>query len=224
MLIKPITYTDLFTGKQKTEDFYFNLTKAEALEINILDDLDKISESNSPAQVLPVFKHIIHYAYGVRLPNGKFTKDADQTADFLASDAYSELFLELIQGGEDVMAQFISAIVNVSPEELKKFEVEKAMKEAAESDVKPSSREIFQAARAEAERQEAENNVPVAEVNTTSRRAYHSSIPDAPNDPRDEDREWQEFQQFKAQRAAQESQESVEQAIARPPHEQLGDA
>ena len=37
MYIKPITYTD-FNDVERTENFYFNLTKAELLEMELLSD------------------------------------------------------------------------------------------------------------------------------------------------------------------------------------------
>lgn len=126
MIKKTITYKKVVfdaageaTTVTRTEDFYFNLNRAEALEINLMEDLEKLSESTNPRAIIPVFKRIIHYAYGVKTSTGKFTKDPEETTDFLASDAYAELFLELLGEGEKGVAAFIDKVLDFKKESLK---------------------------------------------------------------------------------------------------------
>lgn len=122
MLKKTITSTDLFTNTTTTADYYFNLTKAEAVEINLIEDLEDVSKSTDPKAIIPVFKNIINYSYGIKTRDGKFTKDKDLTTGFLASDAYSELFLELLQDGEQGIVNFINAILGFNVDELRNAE------------------------------------------------------------------------------------------------------
>ena len=122
MLKKTITSTDLFTNTTTTADYYFNLTKAEAVEINLIEDLEDVSKSTDPKAIIPVFKNIIHYSYGIKTRDGKFTKDKDLTTGFLASDAYSELFLELLQDGEQGVVNFINGVLGFNVDELRQAE------------------------------------------------------------------------------------------------------
>ena len=112
MLKKTIKFLD-HAGNQKEQEFYFNLTRAEALEINLIDGLETVSKSTDPRTIIPVFKHIIGYAVGKRTRDDKFVKSPEIAADFLASDAYSELFLDLLDGdnSENKVAAFITALV-----------------------------------------------------------------------------------------------------------------
>ena len=69
MLKKTITYTD-YDGNVRTEDFYFNLTKAELIELNMspmggLDNtLRKIIKETNTGKIVEMIKHIILMAYG----------------------------------------------------------------------------------------------------------------------------------------------------------------
>lgn len=125
MLKKDITYKAIHFNDNdepvkvtRTEPFYFNLTQAEAIEINLMENLESVGNSRDAKAIIPVFKNIIHYSYGVRLPDGKFTKDPSKTTDFLASDAYSELFLGLLQEGEKAVSDFIKQVCDFETKDL----------------------------------------------------------------------------------------------------------
>lgn len=92
MLKKTITYKDL-DGNQAEEDAYFNLTKAEAIELNIRNDLEVIGRGRNNNEIMDTFKRILSMSYGVRTGNGKFIKEG--FPEFAASEAYSELFMEI---------------------------------------------------------------------------------------------------------------------------------
>lgn len=103
MLKKTIKYTD-FNDDTLTEDFYFNLTKAEIVEMNVsekggLEEYMKIvvaSDDNS--EILRIFKEIIKKSYGKKSPDGKrFQKDPEFFQEFEESGAYSELIMEMFQ-------------------------------------------------------------------------------------------------------------------------------
>lgn len=118
MLKKEITYTDLFDDTTKTETHYFNLTKAELIEFdadyaplgafkymsNMMEDPER-----NVGKIISAFKDLITRSYGVRTPDGRFVKSQELRDAFCASEAYSELFLEITSGQEAVEA-FINGI------------------------------------------------------------------------------------------------------------------
>lgn len=102
MLKKTIKYHDL-DGKELVEDFYFNLSKAEIAEMELSADggmqkkLMTLVASNDQATIVSVFKDILRKTIGKRSEDGKyFVKNEEITNAFVQSDAYSELFMELI--------------------------------------------------------------------------------------------------------------------------------
>lgn len=127
MLKKNITFTDLDSNVTRTETFHFNLTKAEAIELNLIEDLESVSKSVDPKAIIPVFKRIVRYSYGVRSREGKFMKEIDGESvanGFLASDAYSELFLDLLKDGEQGVVNFINGVLGFDVNDLRTVEAE----------------------------------------------------------------------------------------------------
>ena len=116
MLKKTITYTD-FNGVQRTEDHYFNLTKAEISEMELSKDGGMtvlirriISEQNMPA-LAATFKEILRRTYGKKSDDGRrFMKSEEIWKDFEESGAYDAFFMELIQNPDNAVA-FINAVV-----------------------------------------------------------------------------------------------------------------
>ena len=120
MLKKTITYTD-YNGVERKEDFYFNLSKAEIIEIELsttggLAEMVKriVAAQDQPA-IIKVFKDLILKASGEKSPGGKrFMKvDANGTPLYIAfsqTEAYSQLFMELATNDE-AAAKFINGIV-----------------------------------------------------------------------------------------------------------------
>ncbi len=116
MLKKTMTYVD-YDGNERTEDFYFNLTKAEIIEMNLsasggLDKLiTKIVAEQDGAKIVEIFKKIILGAYGEKSLDGKrFIKSPELSESFSQTEAYSDLFMELATDAEKA-AEFINDIV-----------------------------------------------------------------------------------------------------------------
>lgn len=107
---KNITYLNL-DGEQVTETHYFNLTKAEAVELNFhkkggLEAYAKrIVEAESHGELIELFKDLILKTYGVR-DGQRFRKDPDARAAFVETGAYSELFIELATNHESAIKFF----------------------------------------------------------------------------------------------------------------------
>lgn len=120
MLKKTIKYTD-FDGNERTEDFYFNLTKAEVTEMEMSTDgglakmLEKIIAAQDSKRIIEAFKDLILRAYGEKSPDGKrFIKNQDVRDAFAQTQAYSELFMELAMNAEQA-ANFVNGIVPEVP-------------------------------------------------------------------------------------------------------------
>ena len=116
MFKKTIKYTD-FDGNERKEDFYFNLTKAELLEMQLSIDgglqghLERIIKTQSQPELIKMFKDIIMKAYGDKSPDGKrFMKSDEIRQNFECTEAYSELFMELATDS-DAAAEFINALL-----------------------------------------------------------------------------------------------------------------
>lgn len=122
MLKKTITYTD-YDGNKRTEDFYFNLTKAEVAEMEMSMNgglskmIEKIVQTNDMKRIVEIFKDLILKAYGEKSNDGKrFIKNQEIREAFSQTEAYSELFMELATDA-NAAAAFVNGIIpaNVKP-------------------------------------------------------------------------------------------------------------
>lgn len=116
MLKKTITYTD-YNGAERTEDFYFNLTKAEVLEMEmsvsggLAEMINRIVAAKDQPSIMKIFKDLILKAYGVKSPDGKrFIKSDEISAEFAQTEAYSQLYVELATDANSASA-FVNGIV-----------------------------------------------------------------------------------------------------------------
>lgn len=112
MIKKTITFTD-YNGTQRTEDFYFNLNKAELMEMD-LSALAGSGAMRDSKKVVEICKELILKSYGEKSPDGrKFLKFIDGkrlSDDFAQTEAYSELFME-IATDEQAASDFINGIM-----------------------------------------------------------------------------------------------------------------
>lgn len=116
MLKKTITYSD-YNGVNRTEDFMFNLSKAELMEMEMgttggfsqmVNGI--ISAQDAPAMI-KIFKDLILKSYGVKTPDGKgFRKSEELSKAFSETEAYSQLFMELVTD-DKAAAAFINGIL-----------------------------------------------------------------------------------------------------------------
>lgn len=116
MLRKKIKYVD-YNGVEREEDFYFNLTKAEITEMELVAEgglqatLTKIVEEKNPKQIVETFKDLILRSYGEKTADGKrFVKSQELRDAFMQTEAYSELFVELASDA-DAAAAFVNGII-----------------------------------------------------------------------------------------------------------------
>ena len=116
MLKKTITYTD-YNGVSRTEDFYFNLTKAEIMEMELSTSgglagmIEKIVASQDAPSIIKIFKDLVLKAYGEKSPDGKrFIKSEEISNAFAQTEAYSILFMELATDA-DAASKFVNGII-----------------------------------------------------------------------------------------------------------------
>lgn len=116
MLKKTVTYTD-YNGVERTEDFYFNLTKAEITEMELstaggfAEMLQKVVAAQDGPTIVKVFKDLVLKAYGEKSPDGKrFVKSEDISTAFAQTEAYSQIFMELATDAKAASA-FVTAIM-----------------------------------------------------------------------------------------------------------------
>ena len=115
MLKKTITYTD-YNNVERTEDFYFNLTKAELMEMEmgavggLSGMIEKIVSAKDAPAIIKVFKELVLKAYGEKSADGKrFIKSKEISDAFAQTEAYSQLLMELATDA-DAASKFVNGI------------------------------------------------------------------------------------------------------------------
>lgn len=143
MLKKTITYTD-YNGVERTEDFYFNLNKAELTEMELgtaggyAGMIQAIIAAKDQPSLIKIFKELILKAYGEKSADGKrFMKSQEISEAFAQTEAYSNLFMELATNDESA-ANFVNGIM---PADLQQQLSSKELRAAAAEKlgIKPSS-------------------------------------------------------------------------------------
>lgn len=135
MLKKTITYED-YNGNERTEDFYFNLTKAELMEMELgvsggfAESVKRIIDAQDGPSIIKIFKDLVLKAYGVKSTDGKrFIKSQEVTDEFVQTEAYSQLFMELATDA-DKASEFINGIIPKDIDRAKLEEETKKLKAA----------------------------------------------------------------------------------------------
>lgn len=116
MLKKTITYTD-YNGVERTEDHYFNLTKAEVVEMEMgvsggyTEMINRVISAQDAPTIMKTFKEFISRSYGIKSLDGiRFEKSDEISRAFMQTEAYSVLFMELCTDG-GAAAAFVNAII-----------------------------------------------------------------------------------------------------------------
>lgn len=116
MIKKTITYTD-YNGQERTEEHYFHLTEAEIMRMEmsikggLAEKINRIVAAQDTPAIIEVFEDLIQRSYGVKDPDGRgFRKRKEDLEDFMASPAYSQLFMELATDA-DAAAKFVNGVV-----------------------------------------------------------------------------------------------------------------
>lgn len=122
MFKKTVTYTD-YNGVERKEDFFFNLSKAELMEMEMgttggyAEMIQKIVDAKDAPSIIRIFKELVLKSYGVKSDDGKrFIKSQELSDAFSQTEAYSQIFMELATD-DKAAAEFVNGVV---PAELAK--------------------------------------------------------------------------------------------------------
>ncbi len=102
MIGKTVTYKN-FNDEEVTETFYFHLTKADLTELEMsmpggLTGAVKIMmEKQDAPSLVKAFKMVLKQSYGRRSEDGaRFVKKDEWWDEFTSTNAYSDIFMELV--------------------------------------------------------------------------------------------------------------------------------
>lgn len=116
MIKKTITYND-YNGLERTEDFYFHLTKADIAKMEMSVDgglaerISRIVQAKDQPAIIEIFEDLIKRSYGVKTADGRgFLRRPEDLEAFMATEAYSILFMELATDA-DAASKFVNGIV-----------------------------------------------------------------------------------------------------------------
>lgn len=116
MLTRTITYTD-YNGVERKENFLFNLTKAELMEMELsvnggmAEMLQKVVDAKDGPTIMRLFKDLLLKAYGEKSEDGRrFMKSKEISEAFSQTEAYSIIYMELCTDDKKA-AEFIEKII-----------------------------------------------------------------------------------------------------------------
>lgn len=110
------SYTD-FNGNERKEDFYFHLTEAEVMKMQmstkggLAEMIQSVVATQDAPAIIKIFEELVSKAYGVKSPDGReFIKNDEIRRSFEQTQAYSDIFMELATDA-DMAAKFVNGIV-----------------------------------------------------------------------------------------------------------------
>lgn len=113
-----IPYTD-YNGVERKEMFYFNLSKAELMEMELstqagVEEMIRVMiATNDNAKIVGLFKDLILKSYGIKSEDGKrFIKSQELREQFEQSEAYSEFFMKMVSNEDDLQTKFINGVIS----------------------------------------------------------------------------------------------------------------
>jgi hypothetical protein len=121
MLIRKFKYTD-FDGNPREEEWAFNLNKAEVIkwlttsgDYTLDKVLDRLANERNGRKIMDIFDDLIKMSVGRKSLDGRgFEKTDAIRNEFVSTEAYSDLFTELVTDAEKAAA-FVNEIL---PKEL----------------------------------------------------------------------------------------------------------
>lgn len=124
-----IEYVD-FNGNERKEEFYFHLSTPEVLRLeakmgaSIEEYTQAIAEQQNLSELLDFLEEIVLTSYGRKTTDGKsFIKNQELRTEFEYSQAYAELFEELIMD-HDLAAKFGEGVAETAKNRKKKNSVD----------------------------------------------------------------------------------------------------
>lgn len=118
MLKKTITYED-WNGVVRTEDFYFNLTRTEAINLeyglvpgkSLTESMQELIRSSNVGDSLRIAQELVLASYGVKSDDGRrFMKSDEIRKAFEENPAYDQLYISLATDA-DAFADFFLGVM-----------------------------------------------------------------------------------------------------------------
>lgn len=116
MIKKTIKYED-YNGVEREEDFYFNLNKAEVMEMQLNQDgglaekIQEIVKAKDVPSIIKMFKELLLKSYGKKSDDGRlFIKNEKLREEFEQSPAFPEIYIELATDA-DKASEFVNGII-----------------------------------------------------------------------------------------------------------------
>ena len=113
-----IKYTD-YNGVERSEQHYFNLSKAELMEMELstqagVEEMIRVMiATNDNAKLVKMFKDLILKSYGIKSEDGRrFIKSEELRTQFEQSEAYSEFFMKMVSNEDDLQTKFINGVIS----------------------------------------------------------------------------------------------------------------
>lgn len=116
-----INYVD-YNGTERSEDFYFNMNKAEVIKWATNKDnaylpqtIQRLINEGDLGSLYDIYTDLVKQSYGVKSDDGKvFVKDPEIVQRFIYSEAYSVLFTKMVSDPEYI----ITFMTNVMPKDV----------------------------------------------------------------------------------------------------------
>lgn len=146
MYKKTIKYED-YNGVEREEDFYFNLSKAELMELELgiaggyTTWVKRIIAAQDIPTLITIFKELLLKTYGEKSADGKrFIKSPELSEAFSQTEAYSIMFMEMATNTK-AASDFFNGIApkdsKIDPKELEE-ETKKLMNQPTEASMSAS--------------------------------------------------------------------------------------
>lgn len=113
------TYKD-YDGNEMTNDFYFNLSQQEIVELNFTSPgglvryIESIQKTNDGGEIIGFFKKILLASYGQKVFDPKFgtrfSKPPEYVEQFVSTRAFSMIYMDLATDAK-LAADFIRGVV-----------------------------------------------------------------------------------------------------------------
>lgn len=117
MLIRRVKFTD-YNGQEREMEYAFHLNKAETIqwmttagEYTLDKLLLRLAEERNGKRIMEIFEDLIHRSYGRKSLDGiSFEKNEADWLAFKQSEAYSEIFCELVTDAKKAAA-FVNGVI-----------------------------------------------------------------------------------------------------------------
>lgn len=116
MYKKTVTYKG-FDDIERTEDFYFHLSKADLVKMEnsiqggYVERMQKIIKAQNGPEISAAFEDLIKKSYGVKHEDGRrFVRNEQVYNEFAETEAYSIIYMELCTNAE-AAAEFVNGII-----------------------------------------------------------------------------------------------------------------